>query len=214
MKRVLWLDEVNKDSLPEVGGKNAGLGELLRAGMRVPPGFAVTTSSHVKFIDESGIRDRMLRILSEVKPDDTSSTNDASSRVRDLFEKNPMSEDVKEDLKEHYIRLCEKNNVSDMPVAVRSSATAEDLPGASFAGQQETYLNIELLGDVACISGNMPIDLLSVGTPQRIKDHAKKLIEIAGKGGGYIMMNGAVIDNAPPENLKAMIDFTREYGKY
>ena len=72
----------------------------------------------------------------------------------------------------------------------------------------------EILGDVACISGNMPISLLSVGTPQRIKDHAKKLIEIAGKGGGYIMMNGAVIDNVPPENLKAMIDAAKEYGAY
>ena len=72
----------------------------------------------------------------------------------------------------------------------------------------------EILGDVACISGNMPIDLLSVGTPNRIKDHAKKLIKIAGRGGGYIMMNGAVIDNVPPENLKAMIDATKEYGAY
>jgi uroporphyrinogen-III decarboxylase len=72
----------------------------------------------------------------------------------------------------------------------------------------------EILGDVACITGNMPIVLLSVGTPQRIKDHAKKLIETAGKGGGYIMMKGAVIDNVPPENLKAMIDATKEYGPY
>ena len=72
----------------------------------------------------------------------------------------------------------------------------------------------EILGDIACIGGNMPIDLLSVGTPQDIKDYAKKLIATAGKGGGYIMMNGAVIDNVPPENLHAMIDATKEYGVY
>jgi pyruvate,water dikinase len=149
VKSVLWLDEVTKDSLPEVGGKNASLGELLRAGMRVPPGFVVTTGSYVKFIEESGIKDRMFRILSEVKLEDTSSTNDASSRLRELFEKNPIPQDIKEALKERYTRLCEKTNMSDIPVAVRSSATAEDLPGASFAGQQETYLWVQGFDDLA-----------------------------------------------------------------
>ncbi len=72
----------------------------------------------------------------------------------------------------------------------------------------------EILGDVACIGGNMPIALLSVGTPQQVKDYAKKLIETAGKGGGYIMLNGAVIEEAKPENVRAMIDATKEYGVY
>ncbi len=72
----------------------------------------------------------------------------------------------------------------------------------------------EILGDVACIGGNMPTALLSVGTPQDVKDYAKKLIDTAGKGGGYIMANGAAIDKVKPENLKAMIDFTKEYGVY
>jgi len=72
----------------------------------------------------------------------------------------------------------------------------------------------EILGDVACIGGNMPIDLLAVGTPEQVKDCAKKLIETAGKGGGYIMMSGAVIDEAKSENIKAMIDATKEYGVY
>jgi hypothetical protein len=72
----------------------------------------------------------------------------------------------------------------------------------------------EILGDVACIGGNMPTALLSVGTPQEVKDYAKKLIDTAGKGVGYIMANGAAIDKVKPENLKAMIDFTKEYGVY
>jgi len=72
----------------------------------------------------------------------------------------------------------------------------------------------KILGDVACIGGNMPIDLLCVGTPQQVKDHVKKLIETAGKGGGYIMMSGAVIEDANPENVHAMIDATKEYGVY
>jgi len=72
----------------------------------------------------------------------------------------------------------------------------------------------EILGDVACIGGNMPIDLLSVGTSQQVKEHARKLIDTVGKNGGYIMMSGAVIENVNPENVKALIDITKEYGVY
>ena len=72
----------------------------------------------------------------------------------------------------------------------------------------------EILGGVACIGGNIPTDLFSVGTPQDVKDYAKKLIDTAGKGGGYIMANGAALDNVKAENVKAMIDFTKEYGVY
>jgi len=72
----------------------------------------------------------------------------------------------------------------------------------------------EILGDTACIGGNIPSTLLSLGTPQKVKDYAKKLIDTAGKGGGYMMVNGAVLDEAKPENVKAMIDFTKEYGVY
>ena len=72
----------------------------------------------------------------------------------------------------------------------------------------------EMLGDVACIGGNMPIDLLTVGTPEQVKDYAKKLIDTCGKGGGYLMANGVALDEAKPENVKAMIDATKEYGVY
>jgi len=71
-----------------------------------------------------------------------------------------------------------------------------------------------MLGDIACIGGTMPIPLLRVGTPQQVKDHVKKCIDTAGKGGGYIMANGAFFDQVKPENLKAMVDFTKEYGVY
>jgi uroporphyrinogen-III decarboxylase len=71
-----------------------------------------------------------------------------------------------------------------------------------------------ILGDSACIGGNIPSQLLSVGTSQEVKDYAKRLIDTAGKDGGYIMSNGAAIDRAQPGNFKAMIDFTKEYGVY
>ncbi|MFW9915372.1 MAG: uroporphyrinogen decarboxylase family protein [Candidatus Thorarchaeota archaeon] len=70
------------------------------------------------------------------------------------------------------------------------------------------------IGTVACIAGNMPTDMLAVGTPQQVKDYAKKLIDTVGKGGGYIMTNGAFFDRVKPENLKAMVDFTKEHGAY
>jgi len=72
----------------------------------------------------------------------------------------------------------------------------------------------EMLGDVACIGGNVPIDLLAVGTPEQVKDRVKKLIDTCGKGGGYLMANGVALDEAKPENVKAMIDATKEYGVY
>ena len=70
------------------------------------------------------------------------------------------------------------------------------------------------IGRVACIGGNVPTDLLSVGTPQQVKDYVRKLIDTVGEGGGYVMANGVAADNVKPENLKAMIDFTKEYGVY
>ena len=72
----------------------------------------------------------------------------------------------------------------------------------------------EVLGDVCCITGNMPIDLLTVGTVQQVEDRAKELIDTCGKGGGYIMMNGAVIEDVNPNNVQAMIDTTKSYGVY
>jgi uroporphyrinogen-III decarboxylase len=72
----------------------------------------------------------------------------------------------------------------------------------------------QTLGRVACIGGNMPTDLLSVGTPQQVKDYAKKLIDSCSQDGGYIMVNGVSADEVKPENFKAMIDFTKKYGVY
>ena len=93
----------------------------------------------------------------------------------------------------------------------------KDLPkGRTLWGFDQTDMTKakETLGDVACIGGNVPSTLLSIGTPHEVKDYVKKLIEVAGEGGGFIVMNGAVIDEAKPENVKAMIDATKEYGVY
>jgi pyruvate,water dikinase len=148
MEYVLGFEHVTKASLPVVGGKNASLGEMLKAGIRVPPGFAVTTDSYLEFITEAGIVNEIQNILAAVAPDDVASLDDASAKIRSLIENAPMPSAIADAIREGYAGLCEKCQVEDLPVAVRSSATAEDLPTASFAGQQDTYLWVKGLDQV------------------------------------------------------------------
>ena len=140
MDYILNFDNVDKTSLLQVGGKNANLGEMIRAGIRVPPGFAVTTQSYLSFISETGISKTISDMLSAVDPDDMESLDHTSGDIRNLMYSTSLSEDIKSAIKESYQQLCGRCNLQMVPVAVRSSATAEDLPTASFAGQQDTYL--------------------------------------------------------------------------
>jgi pyruvate,water dikinase len=143
MDYILEFEKLDKDSLSQVGGKNANLGEMIKAGIRVPPGFAVTTASYLSFISETGIRERFADILTRVNPDDVRSLNEASEGIQKLINATALSHDISEAVEASYLRLCEECMVRTVPVAVRSSATAEDLPTASFAGQQDTYLWVE-----------------------------------------------------------------------
>jgi pyruvate,water dikinase len=118
---------------------------MIRAGIPVPPGFAVTAYAFKRFIEETGIKDEIYRIIHEhVKPgaSDPKDYEEASKRIRELIEKTPMPSDIEEEIRRAYRELCKRVGRSEEFVAVRSSATAEDLPDASFAGQQETYLNV------------------------------------------------------------------------
>lgn len=143
MEYVLNFREVDKNSLSQVGGKNASLGELIRADIRVPPGFAVTTDSYQQFITETGIKDTIFQVLAEMKPGDIAALNTASETIQGLIQGSILSASIKKAIDKAYTQLCDDCQVRAMPVAVRSSATAEDLPTASFAGQQDTYLWIQ-----------------------------------------------------------------------
>jgi pyruvate,water dikinase len=143
MDYILDFEKLDKNSLPIVGGKNASLGEMIKTDIRVPPGFAVTTDSYLLFITEAGIKDKILDIVSDLNPEDVAALNQASADVQELIKKTAIPEVVKKAITYGYARLCEKCTVESVPVAVRSSATAEDLPTASFAGQQDTYLWIQ-----------------------------------------------------------------------
>jgi len=141
---TLWFEELNKKDVGLVGGKNANLGEMINAGIPVPPGFAVTAYAYKRFIEETGIASKIYDILRETIKDskDPTQYEEASRRVRALIESVKMPEDIRSAIVESYRELCRKIGTDSVFVAVRSSATAEDLPDASFAGQQETYLNV------------------------------------------------------------------------
>ncbi|KPV61473.1 MAG: putative phosphoenolpyruvate synthase [Candidatus Bathyarchaeota archaeon BA1] len=144
-KLILWFEDLRKEDIPLVGGKVANLGEMIHAGIPIPPGFAVTAQAYEKFIKETGIADKIYTIIKDTVTDvhDPKRFDEASKKIRPLIESTPMPEKIKEAIKRAYKELIKRTEISEVFVAVRSSATAEDLPDASFAGQQETFLNVK-----------------------------------------------------------------------
>ncbi len=142
---VLWFDVLRNTDVSIVGGKNASLGEMIHAGLPVPFGFAVTAYSYERYIVEKKLGEQIYKIISETvtNPNDPKQYDVASKRIRELMEKTSMPQDIETAIRRSYAELNKRFALKDTFVAVRSSATAEDLPDASFAGQQETYLNVK-----------------------------------------------------------------------
>jgi pyruvate,water dikinase len=132
---VLWLEDIAADDLGSVGGKGASLGELAGAGLPVPPAFVVTAGTYRRFIEAAGIDEALFEAV-DVDPEDSTALAEAESRAKELILGTEFPEELREEVLAAYDELGHEF------VAVRSSATAEDLPDASFAGQQETYLNV------------------------------------------------------------------------
>lgn len=143
-KFVLWFHEIDKDDVATVGGKGANLGEMTRSRFPVPNGFVVTSAAYVHMIKENNLEDKIKAVLKGLNVEDADALNRASKQVQKLIVNSPFPKDIEEQVYKAYDKLG-----SDTWVAVRSSATAEDLPEASFAGQQETYLNVR--GDASVI---------------------------------------------------------------
>jgi pyruvate,water dikinase len=141
---VLWFEDLRKTDIPSVGGKNANLGEMTSAGIPVPPGFAITAYAYKKFIEETNIAKKIYEIIDESVTDknDPAQYEVASVKIRELIESTSMPKEIENAVRNAYEELNRKLNIRDTFVAVRSSATAEDLADASFAGQQETFLNV------------------------------------------------------------------------
>jgi len=145
---VCWFEDCRRDSVSLVGGKCASLGELINSGVRVPPGFALTTEGYRRFIAEAGIDQEIQLLLREVDTQDLDALERASGWIREAIEAQPFSIEMEDLIAESYRKLAVRCCMPAVPVAVRSSATAEDLPGASFAGQQDTFLWIRGIDDV------------------------------------------------------------------
>jgi pyruvate,water dikinase len=137
---TLWFDKAGKEAIGLVGGKNASLGELIRADIPVPPGFSVTTETYSEFLRGGGLKEKIESLLSKIDVQDVSSLENASNVIRQLMAEAKFSKRVEEEISSNYRTLAQVFDIPDLAVAVRSSATAEDLPGASFAGQQDTFL--------------------------------------------------------------------------
>ena len=138
--------ELRIEDVESVGGKNASLGEMIRnlyeKGVSVPGGFAVTAYAYKYTMEEAGIDKEIEQILSDLDTHDVHNLAERGEKIRELIKNTPLPEEVSEEIKKHYKQM-EQEYSENVDVAVRSSATAEDLPDASFAGQQETYLNVQ-----------------------------------------------------------------------
>src|SRR6266581_1494217 len=168
---VVWLQECTSDHAPLVGGKAIGLGSLLREGFQVPPGFAVSTRAYREHVEDNHLGARVASILTDVQSFEAQQR--AADEIRALFEHSQPSALLKEEVLSAHEKLCSGNPTQ--PVAVRSSATAEDMADASFAGQQETYLWI--------ISGEQVVQNVlrcwaSLFTPQAIAYRAHRNVPV------------------------------------
>ncbi|MFH1820711.1 MAG: phosphoenolpyruvate synthase [Candidatus Nealsonbacteria bacterium] len=144
-KNILWLKELKSKDVGLVGGKNSSLGEMLSSlmvhGIRVPNGFATTSKAYWYFLDHNNLRNKIADILSDLDVTNVKNLQVRGEKIRNLILKSELPSDLKKEIKKAYQKLCQEYG-PNTDVAVRSSATAEDLSTASFAGQHETYLNV------------------------------------------------------------------------
>lgn len=138
---IMWFGDLDKGDVRVAGGKGANLGELVKAGLPVPPGFVITAEVYSKFLNTSGINGEIMGKLKKTNVDDSKALQRVSKQIRGIIRKTKVPGKISASIKKHNKKLCDSGGNPRL-VAIRSSATAEDLPGASFAGQQETFLNV------------------------------------------------------------------------
>jgi len=141
-KYIKWFNEIDKNDIPIVGGKGANLGELTQKGLDVPPGFCVTAGAYNHFINYAELDEVIRELINGLDEEDSSMLQRVSKAIQDRINDGDIPEDLKKEIIKAYKDLSSHIGLDNPEVAVRSSATAEDLPEASFAGQQDTYLHI------------------------------------------------------------------------
>ncbi|MBU0472347.1 MAG: phosphoenolpyruvate synthase [Nanoarchaeota archaeon] len=144
---ILWFDQLGIEDVPIVGGKNASLGEMYRnlvpKGVKIPNGFAITAYAYRYLLEKAGVEDHIKQALEGLNTHDMHNLAERGHKVREIIRNAHFPQELIDEIVKSYKHLCAAYNSDNVDVAVRSSATAEDLPDASFAGQQETYLNIK-----------------------------------------------------------------------
>lgn len=150
-KDILWLDQIDLSQIEDVGGKNASLGEMIQhltqTGVQVPSGFATTSHAYRKFLQQNNLDQKIQDILAHLNVDNIAELTRAGAEIREAILATPLPKELEEEISAAYKKLA-LHHEKNFSVAVRSSATAEDLPDASFAGQQETFLNVSGIEDV------------------------------------------------------------------
>ncbi|MEK6818316.1 MAG: PEP/pyruvate-binding domain-containing protein, partial [Nanoarchaeota archaeon] len=189
---VKWFSELNNKDVPTAGGKGASLAEMFNFKFPIPPGFVVTAQAYSYFIKETGLDGRIKNALLNLDVNDTNSLNKVSAKIREMIEGEKLPREMEDEIIESYEMLGESRNDSDALkmlknsdeafVAVRSSATTEDLADASFAGQQDSYLNVkgnhELLENVKkCMSSLFTARAIYYRTKKNF-DHSKSYLAV------------------------------------
>ncbi|PIN80423.1 phosphoenolpyruvate synthase [Candidatus Woesearchaeota archaeon CG10_big_fil_rev_8_21_14_0_10_30_7] len=186
-KFVLWFKEIGIEDVPIVGGKNASLGEMYRylstKGVSIPDGFAITATAYKYFVKKARIDEEIKKILNGLKRKNIKDLAERGRRIRNLITHAELPADLKKDILTNYHLLCKKYKEKEVDTAIRSSATAEDLPDASFAGQQETFLNVrgehELLDSCKKCFASLFTDRAIVYREEKGFDHFQVYLSIA-----------------------------------
>src|SRR5699024_5521745 len=139
---IKWFNYIDKNDILIVGGKGANLGELTQNGVDVPPGFCITADAYTRFIKLANLEDNIKEKIDNLDVEDSAELHKRSADVRKMIKEVEIPEELREEIISAYKEFSEKIKIEEPFVAIRSSATAEDLPEASFAGQQDTYLHI------------------------------------------------------------------------
>lgn len=219
MKNVLGFSEINADDTSKVGGKAANLGEL-RNGTDVPvlPGYATTSEAYDSFIHDTGLKDKIEKLLDGLDTDDMHDLQRRGEQIRAHIKEADMPKELREDFVEAYRTLEDEIGVDNPKVAVRSSATAEDLPGASFAGQQETYLNVSGEQDLIkrikdCFASLFTNRAISYREDKGFSHFDVKLSAVVQKmGRSDIGASGVMFSMDPDSGFDGVVTINASYG--
>lgn len=215
-KIILWFKDIKKEDIPLVGGKCANLGELLnKVKVPVPDGFAVTAYAYRLFLEKTKANEKIESLISKIDASDIESLNNIAQKIRKYIESVTMPKEIEKEIIDAYRSLCKQRKNDNLPVAVRSSATAEDLPGASFAGQQDTFLNVtqkDLLVSVQKCWSSLFTPRSIVYRMEKGFSHSHVLISVVVQELVYSRVSGVMFTIEPVSGARDKIVINASWG--